>query len=56
MDGKIESIFHTFIHWDCDKMATIFKFIISYEACFILIQISLTFVAKGPIDNKPALV
>ena len=33
----------------------IFKSIISNENCCILIQISLKYVAKGPIDNNPVL-
>ena len=34
----------------------IFKCIILYENCCILIQISLKFVWKGPVNDKPALV
>ena len=34
----------------------IFKCIFLNENCIILIQISLKFVPRSPIDNKPALV
>ena len=34
----------------------VFKCIFMYEKSWILIQISLKFVLKGPIDNKAALV
>ena len=34
----------------------IFKLILLYEICFILINIWLKFVAKGQIDNNPELV
>ena len=34
----------------------IFKCIFLYENCCILITISLNFVARGPVDNSPALV
>ena len=34
----------------------IFRYIFMNEKFFILIKISLKFVPKGPIDNKPALV
>ena len=42
-------------------MANILQMIFSnqfflYESCIILIQISLKFVPKGSINNKPALV
>ena len=45
----------------CNKMTAIladniFKCIFLYEKFFILIEISLKFVAGGPIDNNPALV
>ena len=33
-----------------------FKFIFLHENQFILFQISVTFVANGPINDKPALV
>ena len=33
-----------------------FRYIFVNEKCFILIKISLKFVLKGPIDNKPGLV
>ena len=41
-----------------DKMAAdnVFRCIFMNEFFFILIKISLKFVPKGPIDNKPALV
>ena len=34
----------------------IFKSIFLYENCWILIQISLKFVPKGPINKKPELI
>ena len=34
----------------------IFRCIFVNEKCYILIEISLKFVPKGPIDNNPALV
>ena len=34
----------------------IFKCIFLNEKCYVLIKISLKFVPKGPIGNKPALV
>ena len=34
----------------------VFRCIFMNEKFFILIQISLKFVPKGPIDNEPALV
>ena len=34
----------------------IFKCILLDENCCILIKISLKFVPKGPIDNKPVLI
>ena len=48
-------------HLPLDKMAAIvaddmFKWIFLNENGRILIQISLKFVPRGPIDNKPALV
>ena len=48
-------------HLPLDKMAAIladniFKCIFLNENDRILIQISLKFVPRGPIDNKPALV
>ena len=50
-----------FTHLAQDKMAAIladdiFKSIFMNENIRILIQISLKFVPKGPIDNKSALV
>ena len=46
-------------HWSSNKMATIFRWhfkCIFYEYYHILIQISLKFVPKGPVRNKPVLV
>ena len=48
-------------HLPLDKMAAIlsddnFKCIFLNEKICILIEISLKFVPKGPIDNNPALV
>ena len=34
----------------------IFRLIILFESCFILLQISLKFILKGVINNRPALV
>ena len=36
--------------------ADIFKLVSLYENCFILIQISVKFIHKGPVNNEPALV
>ena len=36
--------------------ADIYKLISFYEICWILIQISLKYIADGPIINNPALV
>ena len=51
----------TLTHLPLDKMAAIladdiFKFVFLNENGRILIQISLKFVSRNPIDNKPALV
>ena len=47
----------SFIHWDRDEMAAILlPFYYLYENCWILIQISLKFVPKGPVSNKSALL
>ena len=49
-------------YWDWDKMADILqmeifiKLIILNENCCTLMQISLIFLPKGPINNKPSLV
>ena len=47
-------------HLPLEKIATISQTIYSYAFCTekfcTLIEISLKFVHKGPIDNKPALV
>ena len=48
-------------HWGRDKMAVIvaddiFKWIVLNKDDRILIQISLKFVPRSPIDNKPVLV
>ena len=49
-----------FCYWGRDKMAAIFQTtfsnVVSWENVWITIDISLTFVPKGPIDNNPALV
>ena len=49
------------MHWDRDKMDAIsqmpiIKCIFLNENAWILINISLKFVPKGPINNIPALV
>ena len=41
---------------DSHNADSIFKFIFLYENCCIFIGISLKFVAKSPINNKPELV
>ena len=56
-----EVIFHTLIHLPLDKNGRhfpddILKCIFMNEKNGILIQISLKFVPKGPINNIPALV
>ena len=48
-------------HLPLDKMAAIladdiFKHIFLNDKLWILIEISLKFIPKGPIDNNPALV
>ena len=43
-------------HWGRDKMDATFKRIFVNENVWILIEISLKFVPKGPINNIPALV
>ena len=53
--------FYSLTHLPQDKMAAIladdnFKCILLNENVWIAIRISLKFVPKGPIDNKPALV
>ena len=41
-----------------DKMSAISQMVCTFvnEKCYILIEISLKFISKGLIDNKPALV
>ena len=47
-------------HWDQNKNShftyNTYKFMFLYENCCILIPNSLKFVAKGPMNNEPALV
>ena len=43
-------------HWGRDKIADIFKSISFKENIVILIQILLSFVSSGSVDNKSALV
>ena len=51
--------FGSLTHWGRDKMAAIskryFHMHIFYENVWVLLKISLKFVAKGPINNIPAL-
>ena len=43
-------------HWDRDNLTTISQTIFSNAFCWMIIQISLKFIPKGPIDNMPALI
>ena len=54
--GRIVKLWAVLLtHLSLDKMEDIFKCIFVNEKFCILIQISLKFVPKGPIDNNPAL-
>ena len=43
-------------HWGRDNLTTISQTIFSNAFCWMIIQISLKFIPKGPIDNMPALI
>ena len=60
-EKKMSSELYTFAHLPLDKMAAsladnIFKWIFLNESDKILIWISLKFIPRSPIDNKPDLV
>ena len=53
---KIQPRLWWWTQWGWDKMAIIFKFSFLYENCCILILISLKYVTKCSVYNKPAKI